>query len=390
MAGPALKDEVMARLDEVRVPDGSRSIVEAGLVSDVFVSDGRVAFAINVAPEEAKAYAPVRTAAEAAVKAVPGVERAMVALTAERPSGGRRERPAPAGPTRTRPGEAAAPPPAEGGRLVPEVRHILAIASGKGGVGKSTTAVNIATALSALGWSVGVLDADIYGPSIPTLLRLRAKPESLPDRRLAPLDAYGLKAISIGLLVPADAPVVWRGPMVTSALTQLLRDVAWGALDCLVIDMPPGTGDVQISLAQQVPLSGAVIVTTPQDLALIDARKATGMFGKVNVPVLGIVENMSHFICPNCGYRSEIFTTGGGRKEAERLSLPFLGEVPLDIKIREQSDAGAPVVVADGESPQAVCYLDIAARLMGMLEENAAGRRPPPRIVIEDEAEAAG
>ena len=266
--------------------------------------------------------------------------------------------------------EAPKPKPSE--RSAPQrvvklenVRYVIAVASGKGGVGKSTTAVNVAVALGLLGLKVGLLDADIYGPSLPRLLGLRDKPELNEDKKILPPERHGVRAMSIGLLLPEEnAPLVWRGPMAQGALVQMLRDVAWGALDVLMVDMPPGTGDIQLTMAQQVSLAGAVIVSTPQDLALQDARKAIGMFGKMEVPILGIVENMSSFLCPHCGKDSPIFGHGGARQEAERINVPFLGEIPLDLSIRETSDAGTPIVMAHPESSQARGYLDVARRLV--------------------------
>jgi ATP-binding protein involved in chromosome partitioning len=265
---------------------------------------------------------------------------------------------------------------------VPGVAAIVAVASGKGGVGKSTTAVNLALAMKANGLSVGILDADIYGPSLPRLLHLSGRPEAIGGRTLKPMEAYGLKTMSMGFLVDEDTPMIWRGPMVVSALTQMLREVAWGELDILVVDMPPGTGDAQLTMAQQVPLAGAIIVSTPQDLALIDARKGLAMFRRVDVPVLGIVENMSYFVAPDTGKRYEIFGHGGARREAEKLGVPFLGEVPLVMAIRETSDAGTPIVVAEPESASAAAYREIAARAWEGVHAGT-GRRAPPKIVIE-------
>jgi ATP-binding protein involved in chromosome partitioning len=265
------------------------------------------------------------------------------------------------------------------------VKSIIAVASGKGGVGKSTTSINLALGLAALGLKVGVLDADIYGPSMPRLLGITRKPEATAGKFLKPLEGYGLKVMSMGFLVEEETPMIWRGPMVISALTQMLREVAWGELDILVVDMPPGTGDAQLTMAQQVPLAGTVIVSTPQDLALIDARKGLAMFRRVDVPVLGIVENMSTFICPHCGQRTDLFGHGGARQEAERLGVPFLGEIPLDIAIRETSDAGVPVIAAEPDGPPAIAFRQIAAAVGSELGALAkGGRRPAPRIVIDD------
>jgi ATP-binding protein involved in chromosome partitioning len=264
------------------------------------------------------------------------------------------------------------------------VRAIVAVASGKGGVGKSTVAANLALGLRANGLRVGVLDADIYGPSMPRMLGLAGqRPESRDGKILTPLENFGLRCMSMGFLVPEDTAMIWRGPMVTSALQQMLRGVNWGELDIMIVDMPPGTGDAQLTMAQQVPLAGAVIVSTPQDIALLDARKGLNMFTKVDVPVLGIVENMSYFLCPHCGGRSEIFSHGGARQEAERLGTEFLGEVPLDITIRETSDGGTPITVAEPDNPHALVFRRIAARIWEKVAGPDAQRRPPPRIIIE-------
>ncbi len=264
---------------------------------------------------------------------------------------------------------------------MPGVHSIVAVASGKGGVGKSTVAVNLALALKSLGLKVGLLDSDIYGPSQPRMMGISGKPSSPDGRRLLPLENYGIKVMSIGFMVPEDTPMIWRGPMVMSAINQMLRDVEWGELDILVVDLPPGTGDAQLTMAQQVPLSGAVIVSTPQDIALLDARKGLNMFRKVDVPVLGIIENMSYFLCPHCGERSEIFSHGGARREAEKLGTEFLGEIPLDMAIRETSDGGNPIVVSQPDSAHAATFRAIAGRLW----EKVAGspQKAAPRIVIE-------
>jgi ATP-binding protein involved in chromosome partitioning len=326
-----------------------------------------------------QAWEPTRKRAEAAVKAIPGVVSVMVALTAERSAGTATPAAPSTSPTPPRAGPAAAR--AQGPTSIQGVDAIIAVASGKGGVGKSTTAVNLALGLRDLGLKIGVLDADIYGPSMPKLLGIKGRPQTRGGRTLIPMDGYGLKVMSIGFLIEEETPMIWRGPMVMSALTQMLREVDWGELDIMVVDMPPGTGDAQLTMAQQVPLKGAVIVSTPQDLALIDARRGISMFNRVNVPVLGIVENMSYFLCPECGTRSDIFGHGGARREAQRVGVPFLGEVPLHMDIREKSDAGLPVVATMPDGPHARIYRDIAARV----REQLAGRagKAAPKIVIE-------
>jgi ATP-binding protein involved in chromosome partitioning len=377
----ALKDEVLNALAKVSGPDGT-PLPASGKLSEIVAGDGKVFFSISVDAAEVKQWEAVRASAEAAVRAVPGVTSAMVALTAERAGGAGgapprpQQRPQRAAPGPGQPRAHAGPSPAG----IPGVESIIAVASGKGGVGKSTTAVNLALGLRDLGLKVGILDADIYGPSMPKLLAIREKPQTIGGTRLKPIERHGMAVMSIGFLIEEETPMIWRGPMVMSALTQMLREVEWGALDVLVVDMPPGTGDAQLTMAQQVPLKGAVIVSTPQDLALIDARRGIAMFRRVNVPVLGIVENMSTFICPHCGTRSDIFGHGGARHEAERLGVPFLGEVPLDIAIREKSDAGQPVVATAPESAHAQTYRDIAARVRDGL---AGASRPAPKIVIE-------
>jgi ATP-binding protein involved in chromosome partitioning len=325
---------------------------------------------IAIAPQEAASFERIRAEAAAAIEAMPGVEAALVSLTADRPAGA-----APAAP---------ASPAGRGPRIqeVPGVKRIVAVASGKGGVGKSTLSCNLALALRARGLSVGLLDADIYGPSAPKLFGLRGKPRVISGRILEPLDGYGVKVMSIGFLVEEEAAMIWRGPMVQSAITQLLREVAWGELDILIVDMPPGTGDAQLTMAQSTPLAGAVIVSTPQDLALIDARRGVAMFRKTEVPILGVVENMATFICPHCGESSAIFGHGGARLEAERLGVPFLGEIPLAMTIRETSDAGRPVVATNPDGPQSLAFKAVAANLWGVLA-GGGGARPAPRIVIE-------
>ena len=379
--------EVLDALAAVRDPDRGGDIVSLGMVSGVVVRDGNVGFAIEVEPERGPRLEPLRKAAERAVEALPGVVSVTAVLTAEaRPPGGRSQGTAHGAPGHGRAAPSAAAGSAAAGKpaLAPGVRAIVAVASGKGGVGKSTVAANLALALKANGHSVGVLDADIYGPSMPRMLGISGRPSASPDGKiLRPMENYGIKCMSIGFLVPEDTPMIWRGPMVMSALQQMLRDVAWGELDIMIVDMPPGTGDAQLTMAQQVALAGAVIVSTPQDIALIDARKGLAMFQKVDVPVLGIIENMSYFLCPHCGHRSDIFSHGGARREAERLGTEFLGEVPLDMAIRETSDDGRPITASEPDSPYARTFRDIAARVWDKVSGETPARRAAPRIVVE-------
>jgi ATP-binding protein involved in chromosome partitioning len=380
---PVTKDDVLVALGKVAAPDGT-PLPKTGTLSDIVASDGKVFFSITVDAGVVQAWETVRKRAEEAVKAMPGVQSAMVALTAERKGGAApAARPPQAAPASAgRAGHTHGHGQAQGPSGVPGVGAIIAVASGKGGVGKSTTAVNLALGLRDLGMKVGILDADIYGPSLPKLLAIREKPQTIGGTRLKPIERYGLTVMSIGFLIEEETPMIWRGPMVMSALTQMLREVEWGTLDVMVVDMPPGTGDAQLTMAQQVPLKGAVIVSTPQDLALIDARRGIAMFKRVNVPVLGIVENMSMFICPKCGTRSDIFGHGGAHHEAERLGVPFLGEVPLEMSIRETSDAGLPIVATQPDSASAAAYRAIAAKVRDQL--GAAGpSRAAPKIVIE-------
>src|SRR5467141_301908 len=347
------------------------ALTDANVLSAISVSDGKVFFSINVEATEARAWESVRVQAEAAVRAIPGVTVAMIALTAERKPG------TAAAPQRSaqgvphvsshRPPQSPASPMSKQSEI-PGIAAVIAVASGKGGVGKSTTALNLALGLRDLGLRVGLLDADIYGPSVPRLTGIREKPRLNDERKMIPLQRFGLAIMSIGFLVEEDTAMIWRGPMVMSAITQMLRDVAWGTLDILVVDMPPGTGDAQLTLAQNVPLKGAVIISTPQDLSLIDARRGLAMFRKVNVPVLGIVENMSYFQCPECGTRSDIFGHGGARHEAERLGVPFLGEIPLHMSIRTSSDAGNPVVASEPDGPHAAIYRAIDVQVRDQLK----------------------
>jgi len=366
------EQQILDALGHIADPEKGSDIVSLGMISGLAIRDGNVAFAIEVDRARGPQLEPLREAAENAVEALPGVTSVTAVLTAQAPP---RDHPAPrpAGPAgvRTARGE------------VPGVDAIIAVASGKGGVGKSTVAANLALGLKANGLRIGVLDADIYGPSMPRMLGITGRPRSREGKSLIPMENYGVKCMSMGFLVPEDTPMIWRGPMVMSALQQMLREVEWGDLDIMVVDMPPGTGDAQLTMAQQVPLAGAVIVSTPQDIALLDARKGLNMFKKVDVPVLGIVENMSYFLCPHCGGRSEIFSHGGAREEARRLGAEFLGEVPLDLEIRQTSDGGRPITVSDPENPHAVVFRQMAARIWEKVAGEGAERRPPPRIVIE-------
>ncbi|MCK1369184.1 Mrp/NBP35 family ATP-binding protein [Bradyrhizobium sp. 4] len=370
------QQQVLDSLARIKSPRGV-ALTNANVLSAISAADGKVFFSINVDAAEARAWESVRAEAEAAVRAIPGVTTVMVALTAERKAGA--APPPPPTPSRGTPGvqpvHAHKPPPQGGAQSpmarqseIPGVAAVIAVASGKGGVGKSTTALNLALGLRDLGLKVGLLDADIYGPSVPRLTGLHEKPELDGERKMIPLRRFGLAIMSIGFLVEEETAMIWRGPMVMSAVTQMLRDVAWGQLDVLVVDMPPGTGDAQLTLAQNVPLKGAVIVSTPQDLSLIDARRGLAMFKKVNVPVLGIVENMSYFQCPQCGTKSDIFGHGGARHEAEKLGVPFLGEVPLHMAIRATSDAGTPVVDSEPDGPHAAIYRAIAGQVRDQLK----------------------
>jgi ATP-binding protein involved in chromosome partitioning len=373
-------------LETVIDPASGRNVVALCMVSGIATRGGHVAVTLEVDPARGAALEPLRQACEQAVRAMPGVLSATAVMTAERAA----PKPPPAAPGGhghrhgERPGGGlGAKTTGGGGRIdVPGVKHIIAVASGKGGVGKSTTAVNLALGLAANGVSTGLLDADIYGPSMPRMLAVKEKPESVDGNQLKPIEKYGLRTMSIGYIVNEDTPMIWRGPMVSSALEQMLRDVQWGELDVLVVDMPPGTGDAQLTLAQRVALAGAVIVSTPQDIALVDARKGLSMFRKVAVPVLGIVENMSYFLCPKCGERSEIFGHGGAREEADKLGVPFLGEIPLHLDIRTTSDSGHPIVVAMPDSPHAQAYKNIAGRVWKQLTANQRGPRAAPRIVV--------
>ncbi|MCH7929887.1 MAG: iron-sulfur cluster carrier protein ApbC [Proteobacteria bacterium] len=373
------EDQVLDALKRVTDTDKGRDVVSLGMISGLVIKDGNVGFALEVDPADGERKEPLRKACEQAVEALPGALSVTVVLTAHREA---KEASPPPAPTASPPPATTAP--ATDKPLVPGVRSIIAIASGKGGVGKSTTAVNLALAMAADGRKVGVLDSDIYGPSMPRMLGISGRPSSPDGKMLKPMENYGVKCMSMGFLVDEDTAMIWRGPMVMSAIEQMLRDVEWGELDVLVVDMPPGTGDAQLTLAQKVPLTGAVIVSTPQDIALLDARRGLNMFRKVDVPVFGIVENMSYYICTECGHRAEIFSHGGARRIAEQLGMEFLGEVPLDIEIRETSDSGQPIVVSRPESEQAQTYRRIAERVTARIDAALGeGARKAPKIVIQ-------
>jgi ATP-binding protein involved in chromosome partitioning len=361
----------MAQVNEQSVAKVLAGIIDPNrnspiIVSGVTVRDGNVVFAIEIDPKSADKMEEVRKAAEQAVLTIPGVTHVSAVLTAEKASCGQASH-------NHMPEE----------KLLPNVKAIIAVASGKGGVGKSTTSANLALALADLGLKVGMFDADIFGPSMPRMLGISGQPEtSAGGDKIVPLEGHGIKCMSMGFLVPEETPVIWRGPMVMSALEQMLRDVEWGELDVMVIDMPPGTGDTQLTMSQRVPLTGAVIVSTPQDIALLDARKGLNMFRKVDVPVLGIIENMSYYICPKCNDEAHIFGHGGAKREAAKLSCDFLGEIPLDIRIRETSDGGHPIVASEPDSPHAKAYHAIAAKVWEKVQAITGGARKGPKIVV--------
>ena len=381
------EQQILESLKAVIEPASGQDIVSRGMVSGLIVKSGNVGFALEVPADQGAALEPLRKQAEETVHKLPGVLSVTVVLTAETEGSPQAPQAAPqqAPPQRPAPQQAAAQQAA--GQAAPKpgipgVGAIVAVASGKGGVGKSTTTTNLALALATLGLKVGVMDADIYGPSQPRMMGVSGRPDSADGKTLNPMENYGVKCMSMGFLVAEDTPMIWRGPMVQSALQQMSRDVAWGELDVLMVDMPPGTGDAQLTMSQQVPLTGAVIVSTPQDIALLDARKGLNMFRKVDVPVLGIIENMSMFICPNCGHESHIFSHGGARQVADKLGMDFLGELPLDIEIRETSDSGQPIVVSKPDSPQAKTYVDIAKALWAKIGDQGP-QRQAPKIVMQ-------
>lgn len=342
-------EELLGKLREVRYPRYSRDIVSFGMVKDVEVGDAAVTVVLAPGGARPDAVAQIRTEVERVLGEASGRPVRVVLEETEAP-----QRRVPAGRAE-----------------IPGVRHVIAVASGKGGVGKSTVAVNLALAMQQLGRRVGLLDADVYGPSVPMLLGLEERPRANEEGRITPLERFGLKTISMGLLIREAQPVMWRGPMVHKLLTQFLRDTEWGELDLLVLDLPPGTGDAQLTIAQQAPLSGGVIVTTPQDVALLDVRRGIRMFREVQAPILGVVENMSHYSCPSCGKRTDIFGHGGGARVAEELGIPFLGEIPIVRRIREAGDTGTPVVVADPEAPESRAFRKVAELALEELERQA-------------------
>jgi ATP-binding protein involved in chromosome partitioning len=369
------RETVLEALKRVKDPDRGQDIVSLGMVQGLALRDGHVAFTIEVDAARGPKLDPMRKEAEKVVHDLPGILTVSAVLTAQKPAGA---------PTQGHGHGHAHPPqgaPRSSPKLLGEVRHVIAVASGKGGVGKSTTAANLAVALAGLGLKVALFDADIYGPSVPRLMGIsNQKPES-DGEKLKPMKAHGLEVMSIGFMLAEDSPVIWRGPMVMGALEQLMRDVAWGPLDVMVVDMPPGTGDVQLTMAQRISLAGAVIVSTPQDIALLDARKGLNMFRKVDIPVLGFIENMSTYICPKCGHEEHIFGHGGAKAEAEKMGAEFLGEIPLDIAIRTTSDDGTPITAADPSGKHAMAYKAIAQRIWDKLNANPS--RPGPKISFQ-------
>ena len=342
------QEEVLAVLRTVQDPDLHKDIVSLGFVKDVLIAEGAVDFTIELTTPACPVKDQMKAEAEQKVAALPGVEAARAKMTADVKARG-----------------------GFGRQAVPGIRNIVAVGAGKGGVGKSTTAVNLAVALALKGARVGLMDTDVYGPNVPQMLGIAEQPRVNEEKRIVPPEAHGIKAISMGMLVPADQPVIWRGPMLHGAVQQFMRDVEWGELDYLIVDLPPGTGDVSLSMAQSVPVAGAVVVTTPQGVSVSDVRKAVGMFRQLNIPVLGVIENMSYFICSHCEERTEIFGHGGGARMAEDLGIPFLGEVPIDTRVRSGGDEGSPIVVAAPEAPAARAFIDLAGRVAAQVSIQA-------------------
>ena len=334
------KEQVLSALRNVQDPDLHKDIVALGFVKEVEIRGGEVDFTVELTTPACPVKDQMKAEAEALVAALPGVTAARAKMTAN---------------VSTRGGF--------GRQQIPGIRNIVAVGAGKGGVGKSTTAVNLAVALALKGARVGLLDGDVYGPNIPQMLGCTGSPEVDAEKRIVPPEAHGIKIISMGMLVPADQPIIWRGPMLHGAVQQFMRDVAWGELDYLIVDLPPGTGDVALSMAQSVPMAGAVVVTTPQGVSVSDVTKAVGMFRQLNIPVLGVVENMSYFVCGHCQERTEIFGNGGGRKMAEAMQMPFLGEVPIDTRVRSGGDEGLPIVAAAPDAPAAQAFASVASQV---------------------------
>ena len=386
MAGANSVDEAAVRrtLDGIPAPRSGKGLLEAGMVGGISISGAKVMIALEVDPAIGPALDLLKREVENRIAAIPGVEQTTVVMSGKRQTAAPQNSHGHAhdhGHQHSHTPQVAqvggAPAPGKPKLPLPGVRHIVAVASGKGGVGKSTTAANLALSLLGMGYTVGVLDSDIYGPSMQRVLGVSGKPDTTPQKKMLPKQAHGLKVMSMGFLVPEDTAMIWRGPMVMGAIQQMLREVEWGELDFLIVDMPPGTGDAQLTLAQAVPLAGAVIVSTPQDLALIDAARGVTMFNKVAVPVLGIVENMSTFICPNCQHETPIFGHGGARAEATRLGVGFLGEIPLDMAIRVTSDEGRPIVIDQPNGPHAAAYRAVAEHVVAALEAGGGPRRAP-------------
>jgi ATP-binding protein involved in chromosome partitioning len=342
------REQVLEALSAVQDPDLRKDIVTLGFVKEVKIEGGDVRFTIELTTPACPVKEQLKAEAEERVRAIPGVSGAAATMTAD---------------VRTRGGF--------GKQTIPGIRNIVAVGAGKGGVGKSTTAVNLALALRETGARVGLMDTDVYGPNVPQMLGIVGQPEVNDDKKMIPPEGHGLKAISMGMLVPADQPIIWRGPMLHSAVQQFMRDVVWGELDYLVVDLPPGTGDVALSMAQSVPMAGAVLVTTPQDVSVSDVRKAVGMFRQLNIPVLGVMENMSGFVCGHCGERTEIFGQGGGKRLATDMGITFLGDVPIDARVRSGGDEGKPILIAAPDSPVAESFRRVAKQVAAQISIQA-------------------
>jgi ATP-binding protein involved in chromosome partitioning len=350
------QEQVLAALRGVQDPDLHKDIVSLGFVKEVKICGGAVDFTIELTTPACPVKDQMKAEAERLVQSLPGVEAARATMTAD---------------VRARGGF--------GRQSVPGVRNIVAVGAGKGGVGKSTTSVNLAVALARKGARVGLMDADVYGPNIPQMLGITGQPDVTAEKKIIPPEAHGVKVISMGMLVPPDQPVIWRGPMLHSAVQQFMRDVAWGELDYLIVDLPPGTGDVSLSMAQSVPVAGAVVVTTPQGVSVSDVRKAVAMFRQLNIPILGVVENMSYFVCGHCSERTEIFGNGGGRRMSEEMKIPFLGEVPIDTRVRSGGDEGQPIVAAVPDAPAAQALSEVAGKVAAQISVQAL--RQPLRVI---------